>query len=163
MDKTKSLHHNFVFEALPILFHSQTDGFMKYIDKDGINFLRFWWNHVGDRMDESKRVPPGSMTFEIRQFDKKTRIVYIKFPPPNDNGDAYFMACVARPERRFAWVRIPNTTVYVLKRNDERGEGHRTAFGELSPRAIYRELGVGLNPTKQDFQRIVENRLQRKK
>ncbi len=163
MEKNRSQNYNFAFEAIPLLFHSQTNGFMEYVEKKGVDFLKFWWNHVGDRMDEPKRVSPLGLTYYETQFDKKTRIFYITLPTPRENGDAYFLACVGRPEKRFGIVRLPNTAVYVLSRKDEQAEGHRTAFGELTPRARYRELGVGLKPTKQDFQRVVENRLRRKK
>ena len=73
MDKTKSHQWNFAFDAIPILFHSQTDSFMKYLEKDGIKFLQFWWDHVGDKMDEEKRVSSGGLTFETERIDKKTQ------------------------------------------------------------------------------------------
>jgi len=58
MDKKKSLQYNFAFEAIPIIFHSQTTEFMRLLEKDGVEFLKFWWNHVGDQVEESKRVMP---------------------------------------------------------------------------------------------------------
>ncbi len=163
MDKRKSHLWNYAMEAIPILFHSQTDGFMKYIDKDGLDFLKFWWNHVGDRLDESKRISPNGLSFEVERIDKNTRLVIITLPSPTEDGDAYFLGLVARPERRFFFIRLPNTNVYVLRRADGCGQPHLTSFGELTPRALYRERGIGLNPTKQDFKRIVKKRLEPKK
>jgi hypothetical protein len=163
MDKKKSHQWNFAMEAMPILFHSQTNGFMKYIDKDGVEFLKFWWNHVGDQLDESKRVSPAGLTFDVEQIDPKTRLVTITLPTPKEDGDPYFLGMVARPERRFSLVRIPNTNVFVLKRADSIGQAHLTSFGELTPRALYRERGIGLAPVKQDFKRIVKKRLEPKK
>jgi hypothetical protein len=163
MEKTKSLQYNFGFEAMPILFHSTTSGFMKYLDQDGIKFLKFWWNHVGDQLDESKRALPAGMAVEVEQYDKNTRIVLITLPTPKEDGDPYFLACIARPERRFAWVRFPNTALYVLSRYDGSKSQYKTAFGELSPRAIYHEIGIGLNPTKLDFKRIVKNKLEKRR
>jgi hypothetical protein len=163
MDKDKDLAYNYAFEAIPILFHSQTSGFIKYLEKDGVDFLKFWWNHVGDQTEESKRVSPSGLTYEVEQYNPKTQIVYITLPSPKEDGDPIFLACIARPERRFAWVRIPNTEVYVLSRYDGCKETYKTAFGFLSPRAIYRELGVGLNPTKADFKRIVKMKIEKKK
>ncbi|KAF0111784.1 MAG: hypothetical protein FD147_586 [Chloroflexi bacterium] len=163
MDKNKSLQYNFAFEAMPILFHSQTSGFMNHLEKDGIEFIKFWWNHVGDRMEESKRITPAGITFDVEQIDKNTRLVLITLPTPKEDGDAYFLALIARPEKRFAWVRLPNTAVYVLSRYDECQAKYQTAFGELSPRGLYRERGIGLNPTKLDFKRVVKAKLEKNK
>jgi hypothetical protein len=163
MEKNRSLQCNYSFEALPILFHSQTSGFMKYLEKDGVNFLKFWWNHVGDQLEEGKRALPTGLTFEVDIHDERTKIIYITLPTPKEDGDGIFLAFVARPERRFAWVRIPNTEAYILSRYDDSKTLNKTAFGLLSPRAIYRQLGEGLSPNKADFKRIVKNKVEKKK
>ncbi len=163
MEKDKSLAYNFTYEAMPLLFHGQTAGFMKYLEKDGVDFLKFWWNHTGDSLVEEKRVSPAGMSYEIEVYDNNTKIVYITLPSPKEDGDPIFYGCVARPERRFAWVRIPNTAFYVLTRYDGCASQHKTAFGELSPRALYHEIGVGLNPTKADFKKMVRSKLEKKK
>jgi hypothetical protein len=163
MEKNKSLAYNYAFEAMPLLFHGQTSGFMQYLKKDGVDFLKFWWNHVGDQMEESKRVTPAGLTYEIQAYDANTQIVYISLPTPKEDGDPIFFGCVARPEKRFSFVRIPNTAFYILTRYDGCQTQYKTAFGELTPRAIYRERGVGLNPTKADFKRIVLAQLNKHK
>jgi len=162
MERNKSLAYNFGFEAMPLLFHSQTSAFIKYLENDGKKFLDFWWNHVGDQLEESKRVPPGGLTFSMDQYDDKTKIVIITLPSAREDGDPIFLGAVARPERRFSFVRIPNTELYILSRYDGCAAQHKTAFGELSPRAIYREIGVGLNPNKIDFKRYIKERLDKK-
>jgi hypothetical protein len=163
MEKNKSLSWNYAFEAIPMLFHRTTDSFMRYLDKDGKEFLTFYWNHVGDRLDEEKRVPSSGLGYSVDQVDKNTRLVIITLPSPKEDGDAYFLGLVARPERRFFFVRMPNTEAYVLIRDDKSDLENKTAFGYLSPRAIYREMGRGLNPNKADFKRIVMNKIQKKK
>jgi hypothetical protein len=163
MDKKRSLQYNFGFEAIPFLFHGQTSGFMKYLEKDGVDLLKFWWNHIGDQLEESKRVSPTGISLEIDPFDKKTSIVTVTLPTAKEDGDPMFLALVARPERRFAWVKFPNTEIFVLSRYDGCKAQYLTAFGELSPRAIYREIGVGLKPSKLDFKRVVKTKLQKKK
>lgn len=163
MEKNKSLSWNYAFEAIPMLFHRTTDSFMRYLDKDGKEFLTFYWNHVGDRLDEEKRVPSAGLGFSIDQVDKNTRLVIITLPSPKEDGDAYFLALVARPERRFFFVRMPNTEAYVLIRDDKSDLENKTAFGYISPRTIYREMGRGLNPNKADFKRIVMTKIQKKK
>ena len=163
MEKNKSLQYNFGMEAMPVLFHSQTNQFMKYLEKDGIKFLQFWWNHVGDRLPENRRVTSAGMAFEVEKIDNKTSLVIITLPTPKENEDPYFLGFVARPERRFVWIRLPTTEAYVLCRDDGCKEEHKTNFGYLTPSGNFRPRGVGVNPTKQDFKRTVMNRISNKK
>jgi hypothetical protein len=163
MEKDKSLAYNFAFEAMPLLFHGQTTGFMQYLAKDGVEFLKFWWNHVGDQLPEAKRVTPTGFSFEVETYDEKTKIAYITLPSPKEDGDPIFFGCVARPEKRFAWVRIPNTAFYILTRFDGCQTQYKTAYGELSPRAIYHEIGVGVAPTKTDFKKLVKRSLEKRR
>lgn len=163
MDIKKSQQNNFGLEALPILFHSQTEQFMKYLEKDGDKFLKFWWNHVGDRMPENKRITYGGTAFETEKIDSKTTLVIITLPSPKEDGDPYFLAFVAKPERRFFLVRIPTTIAFALVRDDKCGQEHLTRFGFLTPMGIFRSRGVGLNPTKTDFKRIVKSKIEKRK
>jgi len=163
MEKNKSLQFNFGMEALPVLFHSQTSQFMKYLEKDGLKFLQFWWNHVGDRLPENRRVTSAGMTFEVEKIDAKTNLVIITLPTPKDDEDPYLLGFVARPERRFLWIRLPTTEAYALIRDDGCKEEHKTNFGYLTPNGHFRPRGVGLNPTKADFKRTIKTRISNKK
>ena len=163
MDMRKTVQYNFGMEAIPILFHSQTSQFMKYLDKDGIKFLQFWWNHVGDSMPEQKRVTPAGMTFEIESIDKKTKLIIINLPSPKEDRDPYFLGLIARPEKRLLWVRWPTTEAYALIRDDGCSQPYKTSFGYLTPHGMFRPRGVGLNPTKLDFKRIVKSKIANKK
>lgn len=163
MDKRRSLQFNFGMEALPILFHSQTNQFMKYLEKDGVKFLQFWWNHVGDRMPEDKRVSPAGLAFEVEQLDAKRKLVTITLPTPKEDRDPYFLGFVAKPERRVLWVRLPTTLGFALVRDDEVKETHKTNFGFVTPHGLFRPRGVGLNPTKQDFKKLVKSKVSDKK
>lgn len=162
MEKTRSQHYNYSFEAIPILFHSQTDGFMKYLEKDGVKFLRFWWDHVGDKLEEAQRVPWRGLDFEIEVLDGKRKLVWIILPKPSHDEEAYFLGLLASPEQRFAWVRLPNTRVFVLRRWDNLPEPPRTLFGELTPRALFRKLGEGIEPNKEAFKEAVRRTVRRK-
>jgi hypothetical protein len=161
MDKNKSLQFNFGFEAIPVLFHNQTNDFINYLKKDGVEFLKFWWNHVSDQLDESKRLSPDGIDFEREQHGD-TNLVFITFPTPKTDGDPIFLACIGRPEKRFAWVRLPNTDVYILSRYDGCSVQNKTAFGEVSPRGIYGEYGIGLTPSLEDFKRYVKTKIKLK-
>jgi len=163
MDKNKSHQWNFAFDAMPILFHSQTDSFMKFLDKDGVKFLKFWWDHVGDKLEESRRVSAAGLTFDCEDIDKKTRLAIITLPSPRADGEAYFLGMVARPERRFAMVRLYTSDCYVLFRDDSVNQPHRTTLAYLTPQAHVRPRGVGLTPTLQEFRRVIKYRLEKKK
>ncbi len=163
MDKNKSHQWNFVFEALPALFHSQTDSFVKYLDKDGVKFLKFWWDHMGDKLPAEKRVTAAGLTFEKDDLNPKTRLITITLPSPREDGDTYFIGLIPRPERRFAVVKLYNSSMFVLIRKDDVNLPNHTSFGEVTPKGNYRERGIGLKPTKQDFKRIIKNRVEKKK
>ena len=90
--KKQEFQYNFGMEALPVLFHSQTNQFMKYLEKDGVKFLNFWWNHVGDRLPEEKRVTSAGLAFEVEKIDAKTNLVIITLPTPKEDHDPYFLA-----------------------------------------------------------------------
>jgi hypothetical protein len=163
MEKNKSLQYNFGMEALPVLFHSQTTQFMKYLEKDGVKFLQFWWNHVGDRLPEERRVTSAGLAYEVEKIDARTNLVIITLPTPREDREPYFLGFVAKPERRFVWIRIPTTTAFALIRDDGCKEQNKTSFGYLTPSGNFRPRGVGLNPTKQDFKRIVKSKISNKK
>jgi hypothetical protein len=163
MEIKKSHQWNFVFDVMPALFHSQTDGFVKYIDKDGDKFLKFWWDHIGDRLPAEKRTTGAGLTFEKDDIDAKTQLITITLPSPKEDGDVYFIGLIPRPERRFAVVRFYTSTMFVLLRKDSVDQPNRTSFGEVTPKGNYHERGIGLKPTKQDFKRIIKNRLEKKK
>jgi len=162
MDIKKSQQNNYGLEALPILFHSQTKQFVNILEKDGVKFLKFWWDHVGDRLPEEKRGTFGGINFEIEELDSRTKLVFIGLPSPKEDGDPYFLCFVARPERRFFLIRIPNSVAFALIRDDKCGQEHTTRFGYLTPMGIFRPRGVGLKPTKADFKRIVKSKIQKK-
>jgi hypothetical protein len=163
MDKNKSHQWNFVFEAMPTLFHSQTDGFMKYLDKDGVKFLKFWWDHMGDKLPDEKRTTPAGLTFEKTEIDARNPLVLITLPSPREDGDAYFIGLIPKPERRFAIVKFYTSKMFVLCRKDDANQPNRTTFGIVTPRGNYHEYGIGLKPTLQDFKRTIKNRVEKKK
>jgi hypothetical protein len=159
MDKKLSQQNNFGLDAIPILFHSTPTKFVELLEKDGMKFLTFWWNHVGDRLPEDKRVSPAGMTFDIEQLDKKTKLIIISLPTPKADQDPIFLGFVAKPERRLLWVRMPTSLGFALIRDDGVNEQNRTSFGFLTPNGHFRPRGIGLKPTKLDFKKQIIARL----
>ncbi len=163
MEKKRSLQYNFALDAMPILFHSQTAQFVKLLERDGMKFLTFWWNHVGDRLPEEKRVSPAGLHFDIETLEKNTKLVIITLPTPKEDMDPYFIGFVARPEKRLLWVKLPTSEGYALLRDDGVKELDKTNFGYLTPNGLFRPKGIGLKATKQDFTRHIKKRISEKK
>ena len=137
MDKKRSQHFNFAFESLPVIFHSQTDDFFKYIERDGTQFLEFWWDHMGMRLDDDKLVDFEGTSYEVREWeDRKSTVIFVALPKPNNLFEAYYMALVKTPKKRWP-VRIPNTRVYVLEYVPEQISKSGTAIGEITPRGRF--------------------------
>jgi hypothetical protein len=151
MDKKKSQHYNFCFEVMPSLFHSQTDDFMTYLQRDGLKFLEFWWNHVGQQLPFEQLVPFSSLKYEIVERTPSTKIIFITLPPPKNEGEMFFMALIRNPEKRFAWVRLPSTRMIGLVKRSKDKYKSGTELGDLTPRAIFVSIGEGPTPTMQEF------------
>ncbi len=154
MIKTKSQHYNFGHEALPILFHTQTKDFLEYIQKDGLKFLRFWWDHVGERLDDSQLVPFAGMKYEIQEIpEKKSKVILIHMPHPTDFDEFHWMALIKKPEIRspFVYVKIPTTRVFALSHVPLSKSETGTLIYEITPRARYLLAGPGTQVTKEAF------------
>jgi len=155
MDKKKSQHYNFCYDVMPSLFHSQTDDFMKYIDRDGLKFLEFWWNHVGQQLPFEQLVPFSNARYEIVEYQPKSRIIFITLPPPKNEGEMFFLALIRNPEKRFAWVRLPSTRIIGLVKRSKDLFKSGTELGDLTPRAIFVKIGEGPVATLAEFKERV--------
>lgn len=164
MNKKKSQHYNFCYDVIPVMFHSQTKDFMKYIDRDGLQFLEFWWKHIGDQLSSEKLVSFANTAFEIVGLNMKpaTRIVFITLPPPQEDGELFFLALISKPERKFGWVRLPSTRIITLAKQSKDKFESGTEIGDLTPRAIYVSLGGGPVPSLGEFKRKVLEMIQPK-
>jgi hypothetical protein len=155
MDKKKSQHYNFCYDVIPALFHSQTNDFMMYIDRDGVKFLEFWWNHVGSQLPAEQLVSFANTKMEIEERSPSQRIIFITLPPPLHEQEMYFLALVRNPERHFAWVRLPSTRILGLVKRSKDTFESGTELGDLTPRAIFVSQGVGPVPSLGEFKKLV--------
>ena len=155
MDKKKSQLFNYSYEALPIMFHSQTQEFMKYLERDGLAFLEFWWRHVGENLPFEQNSAFEGAAYETFALNEKTDITIITLPKPREEGEMYFLGMIRNPEKRFGWVRLPSTRVIgrVKKSKDDYKSG--TELGDVTPRAIFVSLGEGPEPNKEAFKKMV--------
>jgi hypothetical protein len=157
MDKKKSQHYNFCYEAIPALFHTQTKDFMKLIERDGLKFLEFWWNHIGDQLPEEKLVAFTHAAFEIVDLEMKppTKVVFVTLPMPQEEGEMYFLGLVRKPERKFGWLRLPSTRILCLVKRSKDRYASGTELGDLTPRAIVVPIGEGPAASLGEFKRKV--------
>ena len=157
MYKDKSQHFNYTREALPTLFHSQTEGFLKYAQKDKVKFLEFWWEHVGERLPDELCSPFTGAQIEIREVpERKSRIVLVRLPPVNAFGDFHFMAFVELPKKRYPFMmRIPNTKVVALAHEPLEKSDSGTLLYEITPRGRVVPVAKGPKPGKEAFYNAV--------
>jgi hypothetical protein len=151
VDKKRSQHINFAHEALPIIFNTQYAGFMQYLEKDRTKFLEFWWKHIGDQLDKSLCKAPNGLNYQIIDIDEKRKIVLITLPPPDQVGEAYFLACVKLPDKKVPFVSITSTRVISLfKSVDDKGrECTRMAYLTRTARMV--PIGIGPPPDADIF------------
>lgn len=144
-------HQMFAFEVLPLLFHNETSQFMTYIRKDGVEFLKFWWDRAGISLDPDLRSSPEGMDFEIHPFHDGREIVIIRLPSPKKVGEAYFLGMVTKPLKRsiFSWRNLAR--VFALNRLSIDNGDENTELGELTKMARYVAIGKGSKATKKSF------------
>jgi hypothetical protein len=146
MDNKRSQHFNYTFESLPTIFHSQTKNFFTYLEKDGLKFLEFWWDHMGVRLGQEESDPFEDISYEIKEIpEKKSRMVLLKLPEPKNFYECYFMAFLEEPLKRWP-VRLPNTRVFVLEYVPMKISATGTSFGEITRSARYIRYEDGPQP-----------------
>lgn len=162
MDKKKSQSYNFCYDVLPSLFHTQTDQFMQLIDRDGLKFIKFWWDFVGVRLPDENLSPFKDVSFEVTPLNKKSKLILLTLPSPKETGEIYFVALISNPEKRFAWVRLPTTRIFALAKEKIEIHPSGTTLGDLTPRGIFVPIGEGPVPSKEAFMAAVQERIQSK-
>ena len=155
MNVNKSQHYNFTYEAMPIMFHSQTTEFLKYIERDGVKFLEFWWDHVGEKLPQEKHAAFRDVSCELTDLANKAKMVIVRLPPPAEDGESYYLGMIVKPERRFGWVKLPNTTMVCLIRRPSGRFPNNTELVALTPRARQVPIGPGPKPEWAEFKKAV--------
>lgn len=150
MDKNKSQQYNFAYEALPTLYHSQTNEFVRYIEKDGSKFLKFWWDHVGEQYDDAHKQPSEGLRARLIDLGKKNKLILVTLPTPKVEYDPCLICLIGSPERRFFLVRLPTTRVFVLELGKNKDTSN-TSFYEVTPRLRKLPMGKGPEATAEEF------------
>jgi hypothetical protein len=155
MDQKKSQQYNFIHESIPIMFHSQNSDFMLYLKRDGLKFLRFWWDAIGQRLPYEKLSDFKGMEYEFIEADALTQVVIITLPEPHEEGEGYYLGLISKPEKRFAWLKLPTTRVIALLRKEGEDYPHSTEIGDLTPSGKFVTQGRGPYPDIERFTEIV--------
>jgi len=159
MPKNDSHQNQFAYQAMPILFHNSSRQFMILLKKDGMKFLEFWWDQTAKDVEEEDRIPADGLRYEIRDYNEDKKIVLITLPHPKKVSEAYFLAMLTPPSRRY-WLPWKNLArVFALQKGKSEHGQVLTRLVELTPRGIQRDMGPGSQPALLDFYAMVCDRL----
>lgn len=168
MDQNKSQHYNYTHESIPIIWHKQSDDFLKYLERDGRKLLLFYWNHLVDNLGVQVKSSFEGMAYELEEIPDKSRkntiIVKLTLPPPTNLGEAYFMALIKVPKKTTIFdlflTHLPSTYVYALEYQGADAQGQiKTDFCELTPHARNIRIGRGCSPDWSEFMKMVKTRI----
>ena len=159
MPKNDNHQNQFAYQAMPILFHNSSRQFMTILEKDEIKFLEFWWDQTGKDVKEENRIPADGLSYEIRDYCEDKKIVLITLPRPKKVSEAYFLAMLTPPPKRY-WLPWKNLAqVFALQRGKIENGQVLTRLVELTPRGMQRDVGPGSQPALFDFYAMVCDRL----
>jgi hypothetical protein len=125
----------FESEVLPSLFHSTPDQFFRYLERDGLKFLNFYWHAAGEKIDPSLHSQALGLTYLVRRPTNRTTVALISFPEPCKELEAYFVALIHRPLRIIPFSFVTDTTkVVALEYAGEGPEGAQAMLVEWTRR-----------------------------
>lgn len=160
MDQRKSQHYNYTHETVPIMWHNQTQDFLKYLDKDGIKFLRFWWKHLVENMGIKVISDPEGLGYQMKELadkdGKSVQLVLLTLPKPVDTGEVFYMLLGKFPKKITFFdmflARLPTTRALALQLEGYEGDGTpKTGLYELTKSARNVRLGAGCEPVLDTF------------
>lgn len=150
MKQTKNHLQTFVYEAMPILFHNQTQDFIDFLNRDGMDFLLFWWDKIGEKYDESERMDYKGLAYDIKELENSTTIVLMTLPA-QVKPEVYFMALFQPKQKKtfFKWENFPRVFCLVHDINQDRDTA--TTLIEVTPRGKRVPVGPGPLPSLNAF------------
>ncbi len=168
MDQKKSQHYNYTHETIPIMWHNQTQDFLKYLDKDGVVFLRFWWKHLADNLGMKILSESEGLGFQIKEYSDKDgkpiKMVLLSLPKPTMVGEVFYMALIKYPKKNTMFdlflTRLPSTRVFALElESSPESEIVKTGLYELTIRARNVRMSDGCEPVLDTFHKAILNKL----
>ncbi len=164
MNQKKTQHYNYTHETIPIMWHQQYQDFLKYLDKDGVKFLRFWWKHLVDNLGVKIPSDPEGLGFQVKEYTDKDgkplNFVLLTLPKPTMVGEVFYMALIRNPKKNTFFdmflTRLPTTRVFALEA-EKLGEDGEVVTGlyELTVRARNIRVGDGCEPVLDTFHKTI--------
>ncbi len=148
----KSQQDEFVYKALPGVFHSDPQGFINYLTRDGKKFLQFWWDYVAKTLKEEDLVSSQGINYHLRELDKNTTLVLITLPRHPEVSDAYYMALYQPRTRLGVFLKRALTRVVILEyKATLESADFRTILAEITPGGRRVVIGPGPEPRIENF------------
>ncbi|MHB0988799.1 MAG: hypothetical protein ACYC3P_09075 [Bellilinea sp.] len=118
------LTHSQIFanQVLPQLFHGAPAQLWQYLNRDGTQFLNFYWDAAGEKLHRGARASSFGLNFTVEEPAPRMYAAVITLPEPKIAGEAYYAALIYRPDRRILLV-SDMTRVFTLERTDPAAEG----------------------------------------
>lgn len=155
MDRKKSQHYNFSHEAIPVLFHNNPESFFKYLEKDGVKFLKFYWKHLETNLRVEILSPTTGLDFRTELINEKIRVAIITMPEPKEVGEVYYLILVKLPHK-FSLFKVPFTKAVSLEYEGNLEDGTpQTGMYEITPRARNVRVKTGPSVNMDEFYNMV--------
>jgi hypothetical protein len=155
--------YQYAHEALHTLFFHQTKDFLFYIDRDGNDFLKFWWEHIAANFPEEERRSPAGLDHEIYKLDDGRTVFLIELPTPRAEPEPYYMAMVSLPVKRslLSWQNLPR--IFALEYKLDKNGTPGTVIAEWTYRGNHIVVAKGTNISPTSFYKAVVKILTEKK
>jgi hypothetical protein len=153
----------YAYEALHTLFFHQTKEFLFYIDRDGNDFLKFWWDHTATNYPEEQRRSSAGLDFKEYKLDDGRVLFLIELPAARAEPEPYYLALVSPPVKRslFSWQNLPR--IFALEYKVDKNGTPGTVIGEWTYRGNHILVGKGTNLSPTTFYKAVLKILSEKK
>ncbi len=115
MKPEKSQYSIFITQALPTLFHKQTDEFIRYVEEKGEHFFQFWWEQAGKQAGSSDEAMIRQLRYQVDVLEKpKGKLIRLWLSGKDKSESFIWLAFFQRARRTFQWLPIPRTRVIGL-------------------------------------------------
>ena len=104
----KTQSYRFAFEAINTVYQRNTADFDMYLERDGIKFLKFWWDKCGLDVPEGERREAKGLAYTQRNLEDGRRVILITCPAPTAEPEAYFLALIPKPKKHYFEVGFQN-------------------------------------------------------
>lgn len=127
----KTQSYRFAFEAINTLYQRNTPDFDKFLERDGIKFLKFWWDKCGLDVPEEERREAKGLAFTHRTLEDGRKVTLITCPKPVAAPEAYFLALIPKPLKHNYFLTWKNKTRFIsLEYATDENDQPTTQLGE---------------------------------